>query len=49
MVASPRALRPGDRTTVFGKITTLAKKCDHSGFTAQTTIRKVVFNQPPQS
>ncbi len=42
-------LRPGDRTTVIGKTTTLAKKCDHSGFTAQTTIRKVVFNQSPQS
>src|SRR6266851_3282151 len=42
-------MRPGDRTTVIGKVTTLAKKCDHSGFTAQTTIRKVLFNQPRQS
>jgi hypothetical protein len=31
---------------VIGKITTLAKKCDKSNFTATTTIRKVVFHAP---
>lgn len=36
----------GDRVRVIGKITTLAKKCDKSNFTATTTIRKVVFHAP---
>lgn len=39
-------LKVGDRVTLIGKITKLAKKCDHSKFTAQKTIRKVVFNDP---
>jgi hypothetical protein len=39
-------LRPGDRVKLIGKITTLSKKCDQSGFTATTTIRQVVFHDP---
>jgi hypothetical protein len=39
-------LKAGDQVKVIGKITALAKKCNQSGFTATTTIRKVVFNAP---
>jgi hypothetical protein len=39
-------LAAGDRVRAIGKITTLAKKCDKSNFTAETTIRKVVFHAP---
>ena len=39
-------LKPGDRVKLIGKITALAKKCSQSGFTATTTIRKIVFNAP---
>jgi hypothetical protein len=39
-------LKVGDRVMLIGKVTKLAKKCDHSKFTAQKTIRKVVFNDP---
>jgi hypothetical protein len=42
-------LAKGDRVHVIGKITALAKKCDSSGFTATTTIRKLVFNAPAES
>jgi hypothetical protein len=42
-------LKPGDRVTLIGRITTLAKHCDQSGFKAVTTIRKLVFNAPPES
>jgi hypothetical protein len=41
-------LQAGDRVKLIGKITTLAKRCDHSGFTAQTTIRHIVFHAPPK-
>jgi hypothetical protein len=37
-------LKVGDRVMLIGKVTKLAKKCDDSKFTAQKTIRKVVFN-----
>jgi hypothetical protein len=40
-------LKEGDSVKLIGKITTLAKRCDHSTFTAQTTIRKVIFHAPP--
>jgi hypothetical protein len=40
-------LQAGDRVKVIGQITVLAKKCDQSNFTAQTTIRRVVFHAPP--
>jgi hypothetical protein len=36
----------GDRVKVIGSITTLSKKCSESGFTATTTIRKVIFHAP---
>jgi len=36
-------LKVGDRVMLIGKVTKLAKKC-HGNFTAQKTIRKVVFN-----
>jgi hypothetical protein len=39
-------LKEGDRAKLIGKITTLAKKCDKSQFTATTTIRKLVFHAP---
>lgn len=39
-------LKVGDRVMLIGKVTKLAKKCDHSKFSAQKTIRKVVFNDP---
>jgi hypothetical protein len=42
-------LKAGDRVTLIGKITTLAKKCDHTGFTAKTAIRHIVFNAPSSS
>jgi hypothetical protein len=40
-------LKEGDRAKLIGKITALAKKCSQSGFTATTTIRKLVFHAPP--
>jgi hypothetical protein len=40
-------LKEGDRVKLIGKITTLAKKCSQSGFTATTTIRRIVFHAPP--
>ena len=39
-------LKVGDLVVLIGKITTIAKKCDHSKFTAQTTIRQVIFHDP---
>ncbi|HEX3391616.1 MAG TPA: hypothetical protein VHS55_03555 [Solirubrobacteraceae bacterium] len=41
-------LQAGDRVKLIGSITTLGKKCDQTGFTAQTTIVKVVFHEPPR-
>jgi hypothetical protein len=40
-------LAEGDRVHVIGKITALAKKCPSGEFTAETIIRKLVFNAPP--
>jgi hypothetical protein len=37
-------LKEGDRAKLIGKVTRLAKKCNSSGFTPQTSIRKVLFN-----
>jgi len=39
-------LKVGDRVKLIGKITALAKKCSQSGFTATTTIGKIVFSRP---
>jgi hypothetical protein len=43
-VTNPAAA--GDRVTVIGKVTTLAKKCDQTGFTPTVTIRKAVIHLP---
>ena len=40
------APKEGDRVKLIGKVTTIAKKCDHSTFSATITIRKVVFSAP---
>jgi hypothetical protein len=42
----PDDLKEGDHVMLIGKVTKLAKKCDHSKFTAQKTIRKVTFLTP---
>ncbi len=39
-------LKAGDQVKLIGKVTSLVKKCSHSGFTPTTTIRKIVFNAP---
>lgn len=40
-------LKEGDRVMLIGKVTKLANKhCDHTKFTAQRTIRKVLFTAP---
>jgi hypothetical protein len=43
---TPADLAKGDRVKVIGKITSLSKKCSQTGFTATTTIRKIVFHPP---
>jgi hypothetical protein len=35
--------KAGDRVRVKGRTTRLAKKCDQTGFTATTTVRRVEF------
>ncbi|HEX8857031.1 MAG TPA: hypothetical protein VF752_15660 [Thermoleophilaceae bacterium] len=35
----------GDRVKLIGKITTLSKKCDQTGFTPTTTIKKAYFKK----
>lgn len=35
--------QPGDRVKVKGKYTRLAKKCDQTGFTSTTNVRRVEF------
>jgi hypothetical protein len=42
-------LQAGDRVKVIGKVTALARRCDHSGFTPTTTIRHIVFHGPPST
>jgi hypothetical protein len=44
--ADPAALAAGSRVNLKGTITTLAKKCDHTGFTAVTTIKKADIKAP---
>jgi hypothetical protein len=36
----------GDRVQLAGKVTKLRKRCDHTGFTATTTVRRAVFHDP---
>jgi hypothetical protein len=43
---APGALVAGSRVNLKGSITTLAKKCDQTGFTATTTIRKANIKPP---
>jgi hypothetical protein len=38
-------LQTGDRVRAIGKITTLAKKCNQTGFASTTTIHKVTFHK----
>jgi hypothetical protein len=44
----PSALVVGSRVRLKGTITTLAKKCDQTGFTATTTIKRAGI-KPPKS
>jgi hypothetical protein len=37
-------LKDRDRVKLIGKITTLARRCNQSGFTATITIRRIVFH-----
>jgi hypothetical protein len=39
-------VRAGDRVRLQGKITHLARRCDHTGFTPTVTVKKVDFNKP---
>jgi hypothetical protein len=39
-------VQAGDNVKLIGKVTTLAKKCDHTGFTPTVTVRKVSFTAP---
>jgi hypothetical protein len=39
-------LAKGDRVHLNGKITALSKRCDQSGLTAETTIRRIIFHAP---
>jgi hypothetical protein len=43
-VSNPPAM--GDRVKVIGKVTSLAKKCDQTGFTRTVTVRRVVIHLP---
>jgi hypothetical protein len=44
--ADPAALATGSRVNLKGKVTTLAKKCDQTGFTPVTTIKKADIKPP---
>jgi hypothetical protein len=46
---NPAALTAGSRVHLKGTITTLAKKCDHTGFTPTVTIKKAVIHPPTTS
>jgi hypothetical protein len=41
-------VQPGARVKLIGKVTKLARRCDQSAFTPETTIRQIVFHAPPQ-
>jgi hypothetical protein len=45
---SPAALTANSRVNLSGTITTLAKKCDHTGFTPTITIKKADIKPPKQ-
>jgi hypothetical protein len=42
-------VKEGDRVKLIGKITTLAKKCNHKELTPKLTVRQVVVNAPTGS
>lgn len=42
----PAALVVGSKVKLIGKITTIAKKCDHTGFTATTTFKRGTITPP---
>jgi hypothetical protein len=42
-------VKEGDRVTLIGRITTLAKRCSHKDFTSKLAVRQVVVNAPEQS
>jgi hypothetical protein len=44
--ADPAALAAGSRVNLKGKVTKLGKKCDQTGFTAVTTIKKADVKPP---
>ena len=44
--ADPAALATDSRVNLKGKVTKLAKKCDQTGFTAVTTIKKADIKPP---
>jgi hypothetical protein len=39
-------VQAGDHVKLIGKITALAPRCDHTGFTATTTIHRIVVHGP---
>jgi hypothetical protein len=39
----------GDRVKLIGEITTLAKKCNHTGFEPKITVNQIVFHEPPKA
>jgi hypothetical protein len=41
--------KAGDRVQVKGSVTRLGKKCDQSGFTPTTDVRRVEFRQPKKT
>ena len=43
----PDVPKAGDRVKLHGKITTLRKKCDRTGFTATVTLKKIQFKAAP--
>jgi hypothetical protein len=43
---NPAALTANSRVNLSGTITTLAKKCDHTGFTPTITIKKADIKPP---
>jgi hypothetical protein len=44
--ANPAAIAANSRAHLNGTVTTLAKKCDHTGFTATVTIKKAAIKPP---
>jgi hypothetical protein len=45
----PDDLAKGDSVKLIGKISSLAKKCSHTGFTPTTSVRHVIFHAPTKA